>query len=148
MTILLFFGASSALNVDFAIFVFFFKSQLCLRFFPAISFALVLGLVTCALRFLLDVLRSRVCFSSLVMYLFILLVRSRTSEFTFNVDDLGEELDQNCVVTQDTPVRCVEKFQRILRRVQINHKHEIITILQVEVRLVLQVGVLIQWQHE
>ena len=63
------------MNVHIA--VFFFKKkkkpQQCQRFLPAVSFAMVLGLLTCALRFL-SACYDRVCFSSLVMVLFLLIV--------------------------------------------------------------------------
>ena len=57
------------------------------------------------------------------------------------VDDLLEGLGRNCVVAQDTPVRCLIEFQRILRCFQISHKQSVMRVLHVEVGLVLRVGV-------
>ena len=95
----------------------------CLRFLPTVSYALAFVFLTCGLKFA-SANYNRVCFSLLVMLLFLLLVLSRTfSVLLLIVDDLGEELGGNCVVTQDTIVRRLMEVKRILRRFQINHKH-------------------------
>ena len=57
---------------------------------------------------------DRVCISSLL---------SRTLLSILDDGDHGEELDLNCVVIQDTTVRCLEELNRILRRFQIHHKY-------------------------
>ena len=139
-------GTPIALNVDLAVFVFL-TSQLCLRFLPVVSFPMSLDLLIRALKFP-SACYDRICFSSLVMLLFLLLVFFFEPFWSiFDVDGLGAELGRNCVVTSDTPVRCLAEFQQILRRLQINHKQEVMRILHVKVRLVLRVGTLIQWRN-
>ena len=85
----------------------------------------VLAFLTCCLRFP-QTDYDRVCFSSLVMSLFLLFVL-----FT-NVSDplLMMIFKKNSDKTQQL------LFNRIWRRFQIYHKHQIVMILQMELRLV------------
>ena len=62
------------------------------------------------------------------------------SDPSFEVDDLLKELERNCVVAQDRPVRRLIEFQRILRCVQINHKLSVTMVLHVDAGLALRVG--------
>ena len=116
------FGKISALNVYLAGFCFLFKAQLCLRFLPPVSFPMSLGLLIHALKFLLGVLRSRRLFFVGDATLSFDKTFTNLSDPSLTLMFLMKSSAGTCVVAFDAAVRCLVKFQRILRRFQINHK--------------------------
>ena len=139
-------GTTCTLSVDFAA-SFFFDDLFCARDCSQLSrFYCLLFCVTPR-----GFPRVSVVVSTLFLGRQLLLLKFFFSEHfwsVFEVDDLCEELGRNCVVAQDSPVRCLIESQRILRCLQIHHKQSSMMVLHVEVRLVLRVGVRIQWRND
>ena len=128
-----FWTAISTLRVDFAAYVFFDDSCCAWSLLSAVSVQLFL--VMCYAKRFPSAARGRIdSFSwETAARRYILLFRTFLDP-SFEVDDLCEELGRNCVVAQDTPVRCLIEFQRVLRCFQINHRQSVMMVLHVELR--------------
>ena len=128
-------------------FCFLWWSLLCKGLLSAVQ--LLLSLVLCFARRFPSAVRGRIDSFSLetTAPLYILLFRTFPDSSLRLMIFVGE-LGRNCVVAQDTPVRCLIESQRILRCFQIHHNQSVMMVLHVEVRLVLRVGVRIQWRND